>query len=231
MEITQKAKERAIVYIDGFNLYFGLRAATGGEKKLTKRIYWLDIQKLAEKVARNRQLVSVKYFTARIKGDPEKENRQNTFLDAIRWHCDNVQVFEGRYLLREMICRKCFRVSTDIACARCKAITVLPEEKKSDVNIATQMLKDAYENLFDVAYLVSADSDIVPPIEVIRSMSPSKRVVVFFPPKRYSVELKDVANNQFFITPSMLRQSRLPDEVRKPNGDIISIPDEWKSGK
>jgi uncharacterized LabA/DUF88 family protein len=206
-----------------------LRAATGGNKKLTKRVYWLDVQKLAERIIRNRHLVGVKYFTARIKGDPKKQDRQNAFLDAMRWHCDKVQVFEGRYLLREMICRKCYRVSTDIACARCGAVTVLPEEKKSDVNIATQMLKDAYENLFDVAYLISADSDMIPPIEVIRSMSPSKGVIVFFPPKRFSVELKNAVNNQFFVTPAMLRQSRMPEEIKKPNGDRITIPDEWKN--
>jgi hypothetical protein len=99
MSETTHTRERAIVYVDGFNLYFGLRAATGGDKKLTKRIYWLDIQKLAEKLVRNRHLVGVKYFTARIKGNPPKENQQNAFLEAIRWHCNKVQIFEGRYLL------------------------------------------------------------------------------------------------------------------------------------
>ena len=226
-ETAQPTRERAIVYVDGFNLYFGLRAATGGEKKLTKRIYWLDIQKLSERIVQSRQLVAVKYFTARIKGNPQKEIRQSAFLDAIHWHCKKVQTIEGRYLLRDMICRRCHRVSTDIACPHCKTINKLPEEKKSDVNIATQMLKDAYENLFDTAYLISADSDLVPPIEVIRSMSPPKRVIVFFPHNRYSVELKNVASNQLFISSAMLRQSYLPDEVQKPNGKII-IPDAWK---
>jgi uncharacterized LabA/DUF88 family protein len=103
----------------------------------------------------------------------------------------------------------------------------MPEEKKSDVNIATQMLKDAYENLFDTAYLISADSDMVPPVEVIRSMSPSKRVFVCFPPNRFSMELKNTANTQLSITPSMLRQSRLPHEIQKPDGKMIAIPSEW----
>ena len=106
--------ERAMVYIDGFNLYFGLRAETDRCKKLSKRIYWLDIQKLSERIVQQRNLIGVKYFTARIKGNPQKQDRQNAFLDAIHWHCDKVQIFEGRYLLREMICRKCHRVSSDI---------------------------------------------------------------------------------------------------------------------
>jgi len=220
--------EKAIVYIDGFNLYFGLRAATGGNKKLTKRIYWLDIQKLAERIVQGRQLICVKYFTARIKGNPHKQDRQNAFLDAIRWHCNKVQMFEGRYLLREMICRKCHRVSSDMACPHCKTLNRMPEEKKSDVNIATQMLKDAYENLFDTAYLISADSDLVPPVEIIRSMSPSKRVIVFFPPNRFSLELKNAASTQLFITPAIIRQSHLPDSIPKPDGKFITIPTEWQ---
>ena len=181
--------ERAIVYVDGFNLYFGIRESTGGNKKQTKRCYWLDIQKLAENIIQNRQLITVKYFTARIKGDSAKESRQNALLDALRYNCDKLRIFEGRYLLREMFCRGCHKTSTSIACPKCQWINYLPEEKKSDVNIASQMLKDAYENLFDVAYLISGDSDLVPPIEIIRSMTPSKRVVVFFPPNRFSREL------------------------------------------
>jgi len=241
-----KMRERAIVYIDGFNLYFGLKSSLTpktestaiasiqkisptvpkNKYRLTKHSYWLDLQKLAERIVQNRHLVGVKYFTARIKGDPQKQDRQNAFLDAIHWHCDKVQTFEGRYLLREMICRKCHQVSNDMACPRCKTLNRMPEEKKSDVNIATQMLKDAYENLFDTAYLISADSDLVPPVEVIRSMTPSKRVIVVFPPNRFSLELKNAASTQLFISGSIIRQSRLPDEVQKPNGKI-TIPAEW----
>ena len=36
--------ERVIVYIDGFNLYFGLKS------KGWKRYYWLNLQKLAIKL-------------------------------------------------------------------------------------------------------------------------------------------------------------------------------------
>jgi uncharacterized LabA/DUF88 family protein len=221
-------RERAIVYVDGFNLYFGLRGSTGGNKKQTKRCYWLDIQKLAENIIMKRlELVAVKYFTARIKGNPEKENRQNAFLDAIRFHCDKLRIFEGRYLLREVFCRKCRKISNSILCPKCQAVNLLPEEKKSDVNVASQMLKDAYENLFDVAYLISGDSDLVPPIEIIRAMTPTKRVVVFFPPKRFSSELKDIASGHFFLKFAHINKSLLPCEILKPDGKTITIPSEW----
>ena len=118
------AKKRAIVYIDGFNLYFGLKAAVMPEgdpftlanslgitikelKKrypLTKRSYWLDIQKLATTIIRDADLEAVKYFTARISGNYNKQLRQNAFLNAIQIGCPKLQIFEGRYLLRRILC-------------------------------------------------------------------------------------------------------------------------------
>jgi hypothetical protein len=41
--------ERIICYIDGFNLYFGLR------EKGWKKYYWLDLKRLTEKLLKPRQ--------------------------------------------------------------------------------------------------------------------------------------------------------------------------------
>jgi hypothetical protein len=67
--------ERVVAYIDGFNLYFGLRS------KGWKGYYWLNIRALAQNLLKPDQaLVSTKYFTARITGPPDKEQRQSTFI-------------------------------------------------------------------------------------------------------------------------------------------------------
>jgi len=61
---------RVVAYVDGFNLYFGLRESN------LQRYYWLNIRSLAERLLKfNQELVYTKYFTARINGDPEKEKR------------------------------------------------------------------------------------------------------------------------------------------------------------
>ena len=230
MENNLPRQELAIVYIDGFNLYFGLRAATikqKGQKRLTKKSYWIDLQKLSERIVKDNELVAVKYFTARIKGNPAKQHRQATFLSAIQHHCPKLQMFEGNYLLRKMFCGKCRKFSYDIVCPYCKKINIFPEEKKSDVNIATQMLKDAYENNFDIAYLVSGDSDLVPPIQVIRAMSPPKKVAVAFPPHRSGLELKEAADFAFFLPSTAIKNYILPEVIRKPDGSELRIPPEW----
>ena len=226
------AKQRAIVYIDGFNLYFGLKSSVKqtGRHRLTKRSYWLDLQKLAESIAKQADLAAVKYFTARIKGNYQKQLRQNAFLNAIQIHCPKLQIFEGRYLLREVFCSRCRTYSKQFICPSCQSRNIYPEEKKSDVNIATQMLLDAHENRFDIAYLVSGDSDFVPPIKAICSMNPPKIVAVAFPPMQgRSKELEGAASFSFYIPTSGIKKSWLPDVVQKPDGTSIIIPDEWKN--
>lgn len=70
-------KQRVIVYIDGFNFYYGLRKDTRW-----KKYYWLDVVKLFEMFMRpNQELVAVKYFSARV-DDIDKSFRQNAFFSS-----------------------------------------------------------------------------------------------------------------------------------------------------
>jgi uncharacterized LabA/DUF88 family protein len=222
-----KTNKNTIVYIDGFNLYFGLRASSysAGSKKISKKSYWLNLQKLAENLVQERNLVGVKYFTARIKGNSQKQ--QNTYLEALQVYCTKLSIFEGRYLLRDFTCSKCHQITDTFVCPKCKYSNHLPEEKKSDVNIAVQILKDAFENKFDTAYLISGDSDLVPPIEIVRLMLPPKKVIVVFPPLRYSKELEDKSDIVLHLKPKMIYNSLLPEEIVCSVGKKLVIPEEW----
>ena len=72
---------RVAVYIDGFNLFYGMRS------KRWKRFYWLDVFQLAKNLLlTGQQLSIVRYFTAPIlpdPNDPDKDKRQTTYLDAL----------------------------------------------------------------------------------------------------------------------------------------------------
>lgn len=213
---------RAIAYIDGFNLYHGLRDAG------YRRYYWLDLSKLAAQFIRGPvSLVKTRYFTSRIYGphlsDPKhiaerkeaRRLRQTTYLDALSTLPD-LQIIEGHFLTDVVACQSCgFRYRQ-------------PKEKLTDVNIATRLLIDAFQDEFDTAYLVSGDSDLSPPIEAIRSHFPGKRVYVAFPPKRHSNHLKSLAHNHFRINETMLRASQLPETVTTPAGAILSRPERWE---
>lgn len=99
----------------------------------------------------------------------------------------------------------------------------------TDVNIGTEILLDAYSDRFDVALLISGDSDLVPPIEAIRKEFQEKKIVVVFPPERISMRLKKSANAYIHATEAYLRKSMFPDKVAKPDGFVLTRPQEWKN--
>jgi hypothetical protein len=72
---------RVVTYIDGFNLYFGLRS------KGWRKYYWLDLVRLSCALLKaEQQLEAVHYFTSRIilSGSNAKDvDRQNIYLEAL----------------------------------------------------------------------------------------------------------------------------------------------------
>ncbi|MCZ6653815.1 MAG: NYN domain-containing protein [Planctomycetota bacterium] len=102
------------------------------------------------------------------------------------------------------------------------------EEKMTDVNRATEMLTGAFENRFDTAVLVSADSDLVVPIEAVRRLFPAKRLVVALLPARAYVELRKVASAWLTIGRRTIRKSQFPDRVIKSDGFVLERPADWR---
>lgn len=202
--------ERVTTYIDGFNLYFGLKDSGW------KRYYWLDVYRLADNLIKPYQtLAAVKYFTSRVSGPPDKQKRQATYLEALAT-TPNLTIVYGKY-------------QTNVhRCPTCKAMEYIPSEKMTDVNIAVELLGDAYENLFDTALLISADSDLAPPVAKVHTLFPSKRVIIAFPPKRSSKELMKLAKAHFSIGRVMFERSQLRDEVMKADGYVLKRPSKWR---
>lgn len=98
----------------------------------------------------------------------------------------------------------------------------------TDVNIAIQLLTDAFEDAFDVALVVSGDSDLTTPVRRIRARFPGKRVIIAFPPRRHSSELKRWATGYVSIGEDKLRSSQLPETLAKPDGFVLTRPANWR---
>jgi uncharacterized LabA/DUF88 family protein len=113
-------------------------------------------------------------------------------------------------------------------CRKCGFIDYVPNEKMTDVNIAVEMLTDAFENKFDAAILISADSDLIAPIKSVLRLFPKKRIIVAFPPDRFSFALKEVASASLTIGRKKIAESLFPDEIKKKNGFILKRPDRWR---
>jgi uncharacterized LabA/DUF88 family protein len=202
--------QRVAVYVDGFNLYFGLKEARW------RRYYWLDVHALALRLLKADQtLSSVRYYTTRISGPPDKRDRQADYLDALAT-LPMLRIAYGHYLTKKR------------RCSSCGATNEVPEEKMTDVNIAVDMLTDAFADRFDTAIVISADSDLSPPIEAIRQRWPQKRVVVAFPPRRASKRLKSEASAWFPLGRKVIADSQFPDQVVRADGFVIRRPPRWR---
>lgn len=113
-------------------------------------------------------------------------------------------------------------------CNVCGNIAPIPSEKMTDVKIAVELLSDAYQNKFDTAILISADSDLTAPVKRILSLFPNKRVICAFPPERHSFELSQIASAYFTIGRKKLSVSIFPDEVIKSSGFKLIKPSGWR---
>ena len=204
--------ERVAVYVDGFNMYYGLREAGW------QRYFWLDFRRLAANLLRpNQCLALVRYFTARVSSEPnnpDKPKRQSTYLEALATLPD-FHIHEGYHAIKER------------RCPNCSSLFQSREEKMTDVNIAVELLGDAQDDVFDTAILISADSDLTHPVEVVRQRYPEKRVIVALPPKRNSVRLRNSATAWFIIGRGKLSSSQLPDRVTKADGHVLTRPHQW----
>lgn len=202
-----------MAYVDGFNLYFGLKAAG------FRRYYWLDLPALADTFVGPGQVMEhVHYFTARIKSNPSNVAdalRQSTYLDALSVS-KRLTRHEGHFLEKTARCNACGATWTTY------------EEKMSDVNLAVQLVVDAANNNFDTAFVISGDSDLSTPINRVLEAFPLKRVIVAFPPKRHSAHLARVATTSFAISQQALRQSQLPDAVLTAASVTLARPGSWR---
>jgi uncharacterized LabA/DUF88 family protein len=201
-------KERVIVYVDGFNLYFGLLEAGFNNCK------WLNIYKLAANLLQiNQELIEIKYFTSRVSNNPDKQKRQTTYIEALE--SVGIKIFYGHYQSDKTECRQCGNIWPTF------------HEKMTDVNIATQIMIDAFQDRYDMAMLISGDSDLVPPIKTIHGLFKNKRVFVAFPPKRHNSSVALVSKGSMIIGRKKLVDSLFESEVVNKNGFILRKPKEW----
>lgn len=144
---------RIRVYVDAFNVYFGALHNRGPGTR------WLDIEALVSRVLPKHKIDKVIYCTARV-SDQVKSAKQDRCLAVLA--AAGVEIVEGTYIVR----RKTGVLVRPTPPAQFPPyVTIeMPEEKGSDVNIASRLLIDAYENRFQEAVVMSLDTDLCMPI-------------------------------------------------------------------
>ena len=202
---------RVAVYIDGFNLYHSLLEAAKISPQ-GNRLKWLNLRKLVEnQLSPSKRIVQIKYFTA-LFPDPQKERRHKKYLSVLK--DTGIEVVYGKFKVRDKKCRICRRFYKT------------HEEKRTDVNIAVHILRDAFTNLFDTAILISGDTDITPALELTKAET-GKRLTVYMPYNRKNRELSRVADSVYRISVADLEAALFHQSHIARDGRRLTMPPEW----
>jgi len=105
------------------------------------------------------------------------------------------------------------------------ANVIKTEEKGSDVNIATHLIVDGFENAYEIAVIVSNDSDLLEPIRVVREKF-KKPVGILNPQKNPSKALLPYASFLKQIRSGVLAKSRFLGTLADARGSF-SKPTSW----
>lgn len=201
------------VYIDGFNFYYG------AVKKTPYK--WLDYSTLFRILLPQHQIKTIYYFTALVDSrpsDPDKRTRQETYIRALKT-IPNLKVVYGSFLTHI--------TSMPKADGKGYVDVIKTQEKGSDVNLAVQMLMDGFRNEYECAVVVSNDSDLLRPIQmVIRELG--KKVGVLAPTQNRHPS-RSLTNNATFIKhirPNVLAASQFPPTLTDKRG-TFGKPSGW----
>jgi uncharacterized LabA/DUF88 family protein len=161
---------RTIAYVDGFNLFYGSLKGTA--------FRWLDLCAYFDRtLPEGHQLLTVKYFTARVSElphDRDAPKRQDVYLRALKSHLgDRLQVVEGQFKVKN--------VRAPLSAPPHRTVDIIKtEEKGSDVNLAVELVNDAWLDRFDCAAVVSNDADLERALRVVKQQR-RKRVLLYTP--------------------------------------------------
>ena len=171
-----RGQVRYSFYVYGFNVYHALQS-----KPQYRKFKWFDYRRLSERLIRSQDTISdVVFFTAITEWKPDKAKRHRQYIKALR--SSGVEVVRGRFMKKTTTCHVCGK----------RYLT--HEEKRTDVNIALRILSDAIEDLYDVAIIISADSDLIPAIKSVEKLAPDKRIGVMTSIGRSSFDLRQNAH-------------------------------------
>ena len=217
---------RTIVFVDGYNLYYGLLRKS--------KLKWLDLYALFNDhvLDDKAKLLEVRYYTAPVLGrmsdDPQSTQRQRQYIQALkRMHTTGLTVIEGRIV-----------ASTPFQ----RLVTPIPEaphlekvqvydfnEKKTDVNLASDMIAGAWTNAYDQAVLCSNDSDLEGALATIRKHHPKIRLGLVAPirgddHRKISKDLSVYADWAKILSPVHLANAQLPERIAHT---ALKKPESW----
>ena len=212
------------VYIDGFNLYYRIRNRRAADGSTLK---WLDLGALCRTLLGKHDVTQIRYFTAHVRGRPNPDSpiKQQAYLRALGT-VPGLTCHFGQFLYKP----KSAKLITPLADGTEFVMVHKTEEKGSDVNLASHLLLDGFRGSYEMAAVITNDSDLVEPIRIVRDEL--KLHVMVLDPKgiepdfRPSRSLSGAATSYRSIRESAVAAAQFPETVQTAHG-LVSRPAVW----
>lgn len=214
---------RTVVYVDGFNLYYGALRRTPFK--------WLDLYELfqAHVLEQGTRLEKVRYYTAPIKGsnsdDRDSPQRQRRYLRALKAYRGNrIEIIQGLISRTEPWLRLAHPPQ---GCMQTTVQVLQFTEKQTDVNLTADLISDAWQGRYEQAVLCSNDSDLVGALRALRRDHPALTIGIVVPlrDQRYvSADLRRLAHWHKALSPAHLAAAQLPEKIP---GTSLMRPRAW----
>lgn len=206
---------RVRAYVDGFNLYY--RALKRSPYK------WLDLSALCRQFLEPEQtLDKVRYFTARVSprgGDADAPRRQQSYLSALTG-IPEVSTHYGNFMAQKKYRPLVSDPTTFVEIHD-------TEEKGSDVNLAAHLLSDGWQDHYDVALILSQDTDLCEPIRMVTQTIGKPVGLVVLDGRQPNKKLKTASSFVLHVTSARLAASQLSDPTKDRKGNDVPKPQDW----
>ena len=210
---------RTTFLVDGFNVYYSLRAASvdlGGAS--TK---WLDLRALFSSylhvVGSQARLEQIFYFSVLAHHldthRPGVTARHRDYLDCLK--ATGVIPILGRFKFKTVRCHRCMIDNPHY------------EEKETDVAISMKLIELLHDDQADTIVLVTGDTDLAPAVRTASCLFPAKEICFGFPYRRGNKELERLVSKHFSIRKERYARHQLPSPFVLPSGRSVSKPQEW----
>jgi uncharacterized LabA/DUF88 family protein len=214
------------VYVDGYNLYYGL---------LRRSPYkWLDLHALFANhvLDTSAEIVDIRYYTAPVLGkmsdDPESPQRQRVYLQALRkMPPAKVTIIEGK-MHHATPHQRLVKPIPEAPHIETVQVNVF-NEKKTDVNLAADMIAGAWTSAYQQAVLCSNDSDLEAALATIKRHLPDLRLGLVAPipgddHRKISHDLAQFSDWKKVLSSAHLANSQLPIQIPRT---AIRKPSSW----
>jgi uncharacterized LabA/DUF88 family protein len=206
--------KKVYVYIDGFNLFYGAL-------KQRPQYRWLNPELLVRHyIHPNYFIDSIKFYTARISArdkNDQSPKRQQIYFNALKT-IKNLKIILGNFQQHEVSLPKS-PISNPIKYQK----VIKTEEKGSDVNLASHLVYDGCLDNYELAIVISNDTDLLEPIRIVKREL-KKDVMLICPHKHIAKSFNSLGIQLRKISASKLKQSLFDNQINSK----IKCPNEWK---